>query len=376
MVKFIKKQFKSIIQKRKYIDHWFWERYAINPYNGCQFGCIYCDARSDHYHMPSDFENEILIKQNVAEMLDVRISRARTFLPDVVGIGGVTDPYQPAEKKFENTRQILQVLARHEYPVHIITKSTLVNRDAGLLQIIAAQTWANVSFTVTTVDTQLAAFIDKHAPPPHKRLQTLTTLKKEAPQVQSGVLLLPLIPFLADSAEQLEALVVATKAAGADYLLFGGGMTLRNKQAKWFLSHLRARYPQLLSRYAELYEFNPEAEEYDGRYGPASAYLQEKHSQLLELCARYDLPIRIPRFLPSDFRRINYEIAQRMLDAANRQQLQGRPAKNLLWAGLHIQNLSESLTAIAMRDELHTIPNVRGPILRRLRRILSELKTS
>ncbi len=97
MPTFIKQQFKSILNKKKFIDNWFWDRYSINPYNGCSFGCIYCDARSAKYHAPQDFENKITIKQNVGPMLDKRLSRARTLLPDVVGLGGVTDCYQPAE---------------------------------------------------------------------------------------------------------------------------------------------------------------------------------------------------------------------------------------------------------------------------------------
>ncbi len=87
MPEFIQKEFKSIINKKKFIDSWFWDRYTINPYNGCLFGCIYCDARSAKYYMPEDFENKIIIKQNVGKMLDHRLSKARTFLSDVVRMG-------------------------------------------------------------------------------------------------------------------------------------------------------------------------------------------------------------------------------------------------------------------------------------------------
>ncbi|MCP4416227.1 MAG: radical SAM protein, partial [Chloroflexi bacterium] len=221
MPKFIEKQYKSIINKKKYIDHWFWTRYSINPYNGCQFGCIYCDARSDHYHMPEDFENQIVIKTNVAEMLDQRISRARTFLPDVVGIGGVTDSYQPAEKKFANTRSILEVLAKHQFPVHLITKSTLVLRDLPLLEEIAQQTWCTVSLTITTIDPEKAKFLEKFAPSPAKRLEVLRQIKKNAPHVQTGALLIPLVPVLCDGESEVEELFTAVKQSNADYLMFG-----------------------------------------------------------------------------------------------------------------------------------------------------------
>ena len=93
MAQFIRQDFKSIINKYKWIDQWFWCRYSINTYNGCQFGCIYCDARSSKYHLPTDFENQIIIKNNVAAILDKRLSAARTFLADVVALSGTTDPY-------------------------------------------------------------------------------------------------------------------------------------------------------------------------------------------------------------------------------------------------------------------------------------------
>lgn len=321
MVQFIEKPYKSILNKLKYIDNWFWCRYTINPYNGCQFGCIYCNSRSEHYHMPEDFENQIVIKQEVGPMLDGRIRRARTLLPDVVGLGGVTDGYQPAEKKYENTRRLLEVLHSHSYPVHIITKSPLVLRDLDLLEAIARQTWAAVSFTVTTMDEEMAAFVDFRAPLPSKRLEALRRLKEEAPHVRSGVLLIPMIPILCDAEESMRAVLKAAKAAGADYALFGGGMTLRNQQAAWFLSKLQARYPEMYTEYQELYNFTTITPNYDGRYAPRGDYLQEKNTALLKLCNENGLLYRIPRYIPDDWRATNYRIAEQMLNRAYENQI-------------------------------------------------------
>ena len=86
MITYTEKEFKSILNIRKFIDHWFWDKYGINPYNGCQFGCIYCDSRSAKYHLPEDFENNIIIKKDAELILDKRLKNARTLLPDVVGI--------------------------------------------------------------------------------------------------------------------------------------------------------------------------------------------------------------------------------------------------------------------------------------------------
>ncbi len=372
MAQFIEKQYKSILNKQKFIDGWFWTRYSINPYNGCMFGCVYCDARSDHYHMPEDFENEIVIKQNVATMLDQRISRARTLLPDVVGMGGVTDSYQAAERKFRNSRQILEVLAKHRYPVHLFTKSTWVTEDLPLLEKIAQQTWCTVSITITTMDAEIAGFLDNRAPSPQKRLATLTEIKEKAPHVQTGVLFMPMVPFLCDSSEAFKAMVTQTKAAGADYLLFGGAMTLRNKQALWFLQNLKSRYPKLLPDYAQLYGFTEGADEYNGRYFPHSAYIKPKHRQLLALCDAAQLPIRIKRFIPDDFRRTNYRIAEQLMNEAYRQQMVGKPWENLNWAGQNIQNLQEPIEDIAARGELATIRNVRGNIEEKVEQLLQK----
>lgn len=370
MPKFIEKQYKSIIKKNKFIDHWFWTRYAINPYNGCQFGCIYCDARSDHYHMPTDFENEILIKTNVGPMLDQRISRARTFLPDVVGIGGVTDSYQPAEKKYENTRSLLQVLAKHRYPVHLITKSTLVLRDLPLLEEIAQQTWCTVSVTITTTDPEKSKFLEKFAPSPAKRLDVLQQIKTKAPHVQTGALLIPLIPVLCDDEAEVDGLFTAVKATGADYLMFGGAMTLRNTQADWFLQHLREAKPDIYQQYAQLYQFTPGGESYDGRYVPGGEYMVAQHQKLLALSQKHSLPHRIKRFIPDDWRKTNYKIAERMLNVSYERQMLGQSWEKLFWAAQNIQNLKEPIEAVAARGELGHINNVRGHIKRRIEKIL------
>ena len=373
MPKFIEKQYKSIINKNKYIDHWFWTRYAINPYNGCQFGCIYCDARSEHYHMPEDFENEILVKQNVGQMLDQSITRARTFLPDVVGIGGVTDSYQPAEKKYENTRSILSVLAKHQYPVHLITKSTLILRDLPLLEEIARQTWCTVSVTITTTDAEKSRFLEKFAPSPAKRLEVLRQIKTKAPHVQTGALLMPLIPVLCDDEAQVEQLFTAVKATGADYLMFGGAMTLRNRQADWFLQHLREAEPTVYQQHVDLYQFTPDGEAYNGRYLPGGDYMRQQHERLFALSNKHQLPHRIRRFIPNDYRKTNYRIAERMLNVSFERQMFGQSWETLFWAAQNIQNLKEPIEAVAARGELEQIKNVKGPIKKRIEAILKEM---
>lgn len=161
MVKVVEKEFKSLLNKYKFIESWFWGRYSINPYQGCQFGCIYCDSRSEKYHLPTDFENEIVVKKNLKAKLEERLKRARTLLPDIVVLAGTSDPYQPIENKFKSTRQCLEVLRKYKYPVHLITKSPLVLADLDLIKEIAKETWACVSITITTPNLEVARFLEK-----------------------------------------------------------------------------------------------------------------------------------------------------------------------------------------------------------------------
>ena len=212
--------------------------------------------------------------------------------------------------------------------------------------------------------------MDKRAPSPKKRLATLAEIKEKAPHVQAGVLFIPMVPFLADSSEAFKAMVSESKAAGADYMLFGGGMTLRNKQALWFLKNLKERYPGLIEPYSRLYGFTVGADEYNGRYYPPSDYFKPKHRQLLALCDAAQLPVRIKRFIPNDYRRTNYCIAEQLLNESYRLQMVGKPWENLHWAGQNIQNLKEPIEDIVERGELATIRNVRGAIEEKVTRLL------
>lgn len=374
-MEFVEREFKTVLNVQKYIDAWFWCRYTLNPYNGCHFGCIYCDARSEKYRMPEDFENPIVVKQGAAAMLDRRLSRARTLRPDVVAMAGATDPYQPAEKKFRNTRAVLEVLARHLYPVHIITKSNLVLEDADLLNEIAgAAGWAAVSVTLPAVREEVARFLDTKSPAAEKRLAALAELKRRAAggPLKVGALLIPLVPVIADRPEDLAELFRRVKATGADYILFGGGMTLRDRQALWFLEKLCARFPERLADFQRLYGFTLPAlaaGRYDGRHVPQPNYLLEKNRLLRELAAEQELAVRIPRYLPGDDRYWNYLVAENLLNEAYFRQLEGGAGwEAWFWAGQNIQNLKQSLREL---PDPGRIRNVRGPVLERVRQILA-----
>lgn len=358
MATFTEKEFKSILIVRKLIDSWFWEKYGINPYQGCQFGCIYCDSRSEKYYLPTDFENDIIIKKEIGPILEKRIAKARTLLPDVVGLGGTTDCYQPAETKYENTRQCLEILKKYQFPVHILTKSDLVLRDLNILEEISQNNWCTVSVTITTTNSELARFLEPRAPEPGRRLEIIRTIKEKTKQIQAGVLMIPLIPFLSDSPAATEDLVQQAKTAGADYVLFGSGLTMRDQQAIRFLSQLQLKYPELIGEYETLYHFRHQPKNYGGTYEPDEKYFWKQNQIFTALCAKYQMTYRIKRYLPPDFRRENYRIAERLLNKAYVLQITGKAWSNLFWAGQNIQNLREPIRELAHRDELRKIRNV------------------
>ncbi|MCP4420328.1 MAG: hypothetical protein GY805_27295, partial [Chloroflexi bacterium] len=197
-------------------------------------------------------------------------------------------------------------------------------------------------------------------------------IKKNAPHVQTGALLIPLVPVLCDGESEVEELFTAVKQSNADYLMFGGAMTLRNRQADWFLHHLQAGQPDVYQEYAHLYGFTPNAQTYDGGYGPTGDYLLAQHKRLFALSKKHQFPNRIKRFIPDDWRKNNYRIAERMLNVSFERQMLGNSWKTLFWAAQNIQNLKEPLEAVAARDELTSIKNVNGRIKARIEAILNE----
>ena len=365
MPEFIEKQFKSILNKKKFIDSWYWDRYTINPYNGCAFGCIYCDARSDRYAMPIDFENQIVVKQSVGQMLDRRISRARKLHVDVVGVGGVTDAYQGIEKKQKNTQDCLQVLAKHGYPVHIATKSNLIVRDSELLQEIAEKSWCAASVSIATLDDSLARFLDHRSPPPAQRMHVVSELKRRCPNVNVGVNLIPILPYLTDQLADLKAVIEQAAGHGADFVLFGGGVSMNGRSASWFLNKLSEFKPHLMAQYQQLFSFS-QLDPYDGLGSTPQQYMMPIHSFLVEQSRKQGLSMRINRFIPDDFRNLNYRCAEVLLNTAYFKQLMGENHKSFFWAGQNIQNLDVSISSMAEKNELQKIPGVNKTVLQAL----------
>ncbi|MHA1649519.1 MAG: radical SAM protein [Candidatus Helarchaeota archaeon] len=354
MVKYVLREYKTILNKLKFIDTWFWVRYTCNPYQGCEHACVYCDARSERYYIHPEFDQTIFVKKNVKEKLDAKLRRARTLLPDVVGIGGTCDAYQPAEMNYKNTRKLLEVFLKYKYPVFLSTKSIGVLRDLDLLGKIANETACCVAFTITSLEEKVNLFLEPRAATAEERFLALEKIKQEQPKIQTGVNFMPIVPYLADSDENMENMVRSTREVKADFILFAG-LTLRDKQALFFLRKLEESHQNLVEKYHKLYQ---------GNYVPKDkAYLLRISQKMFGYCKKYSVNYRVKRWIPSDFRRINYLIAQDLADKAYEMQILGKKGyKGWLWAANHINNLPESIAILAKKEQLETIRNVRGII--------------
>ncbi|MGM9513837.1 PA0069 family radical SAM protein [Roseateles sp. DB2] len=187
---------------------------SINPYRGCEHGCIYCFARPTHSYLnlsPGlDFETRLVAKVNAAERLQAELSRPR-YQPRLLCIGTATDAYQPIERKLGITRQLIEVLAAHRHPFSLVTKSAGVERDLDLIAPMAAQGLVAVYVSITTLDPALARILEPRAAAPHRRLQALRTLA--AAGVPVGVSVSPLIPFINEP--ELERILEQAAEAGA-----------------------------------------------------------------------------------------------------------------------------------------------------------------
>lgn len=222
---------------------------SINPYKGCEHGCIYCFARPTHAYLglsPGlDFETKIFAKPDAAMLLD-KTFRARNYRPSVIAMGANTDPYQPAERSLRITRAVLEVLERFGHPVGIVTKSALVTRDIDILARLAKRRLVAVSLSVTTLDRELARVMEPRASTPPRRLEAIRLLSEAG--IPTGVMAAPMIPALND--HELEAILQAAATAGATsagYVLLRLPLEIKDLFADWLETHRPDRARHVLS---------------------------------------------------------------------------------------------------------------------------------
>jgi DNA repair photolyase len=238
---------------------------SINPYRGCEHGCIYCFARPTHAYMglsPGlDFESKLFAKPDAANLLERELA-AKNYKPRTIAIGTNTDPYQPIERQHRVMRQVLEVLARTHHPVGIVTKSSLVLRDLDLLVPMAEKGLVKVALSVTTLDPVLARKMEPRAASPEKRLATLKALAEAG--VPTCVMVAPIIPALNDS--EIEKILARAKSIGvreAGYVMLRLPLELHALFSEWLVEHYPGKARHILS----LVRSTRDGKTYDSTWG-------------------------------------------------------------------------------------------------------------
>src|SRR5262245_10069183 len=238
---------------------------SINPYRGCEHGCIYCFARPTHAYLglsPGlDFESKILIKPDAAKLLEAEL-RKPNYRPQVIAMGTNTDPYQPLERDLRITRSILQVLAEFKHPVGIVTKSATVTRDIDILAPMAAEGLARVAVSVTTLDKKLARSMEPRAATPPRRLETIRALADAG--IPVTVMSAPIIPALND--DEMESILAAAAEAGATqagYTLVRLPLEIKDLFREW----LEAQEPDRGKHVMSLIRSMRGGKDYDATWG-------------------------------------------------------------------------------------------------------------
>ena len=275
-------QTQSILSKNQSPDIGF--DISINPYRGCEHGCSYCYARPTHEYLGFsaglDFETKILAKPEAPRLLREELSKPR-FKPQLLGLSGVTDPYQPIEKKLKITRACLEVLRECRNPVAVVTKNHMATRDIDLLGELAHHQAATVYVSITTLDASLAARLEPRASSPRRRLQAIAELRSAG--IPTGVLVAPVIPALND--HELPTILEAASDAGA---LGAAWVLLRLPQgvdtvfSSWLEAHFPDRKERVLSRLRQMHQGKLYRSQFGTRgrgSGPLAAQTQQLFSK-------------------------------------------------------------------------------------------------
>lgn len=287
---------KSILNKTKRQDPWFLDDYTVNLYSSCSFNCLYCYIRGSKYG--TNLETSLSVKANAIEVLDKQLAnRAKKGQYGIIVLSSATDPYLQIEERYELTRAALEVILKHRFPVHMLTKSHLITRDLDLLHQIDQtailpdnlkddlQRGVIVSFSFSTVDDKIGKIFEPGATPPSRRLETMKQVIDEG--FLCGVSMMPMIPFVSDTAEHLELMFSTFKNIGADYVLPATITLFGNEKAdsKTLMLHaISKHYPELLERYHKYFDNNHELPKY---------YRDAFYKKMHELGDKYQLEYRI-----------------------------------------------------------------------------------
>lgn len=287
---------KSVLNKTKRRDPWFLDDYTINPYSGCSFNCLYCYIRGSKYGI--NMQEKLSVKTNAIEVLDKQLAaRAKKGQYGIIVLSSATDPYLQFEEETQLTRQVLELILKYRFPVHIITKSDLVTRDFDLLRKIEEQAILPadlegrlnrkvfITFSFSTLDPFIASVFEPGATEPEKRLNTLEAALKQG--FFSGISLMPLLPYISDTGQSLETLFSTFQKVGVNYV-FPATITLfgndRSSSKTLVIRAVEKHYPHLLEKYQRFFSGSDQMPEF---------YQKAFYEKTKELGIKYGLKDRI-----------------------------------------------------------------------------------
>ncbi|MBN1814811.1 MAG: radical SAM protein [Anaerolineae bacterium] len=283
-------QAKVLLSHVRQPDTWFGLKYSMNLYRGCQHRCIYCDSRSECYQI-EDFDGEVLLKANAIDLLREELARKR--VKGTIGLGSMNDCYMPLEREINLAGRALELIAQFGFTVHVMTKSDLVLRDLDTLAAIN-ECYATVSFTITTADDELGKKLEPGAPLVSDRFRAMRIIADKG--IQTGVSLMPVLPFIEDTEENIAAIVRKTHEHGGSYIIPSFGMTMRDRQRAYYYDRLDELFPGLRQKYKRVFgdRYHCPANNADGL---AKAFY--------ELCGRYGISPRIVPYEPQAARQLS-----------------------------------------------------------------------
>jgi len=361
---------KTILNKSKRADHWFWTRYSAYPYIGCQHGCEFCYCRERKYSPyddPNDFAYVIKIKENAPVLLRKALERTAV---DLI----FTGDYQPAERKFGISRQMLEVCYELGFPVFILERSPLVLRDLDLIQAIHKKARAVVAFSIITSPDSPAYprvhQMESLAPDVAKRFAAMEKLA--AAGIPTGICAMPLLPGLCDSRENLESIVSWTADHGGGFIL-ASSLTLADQQRDYFFNVLNERFSDLAGPYQKLYP--------PGSYAPAAYDWRSVALTVRELCIKYGLFDRQPRpIIPGDKRALNRKIVERLAEQLYTLELEGAPPHQV-WAyrkaAWTVEDLEQDIGLIEQQmgiKGLQSIPDIGPGMVGNIMELIAEIR--
>ena len=241
---------KTIMTKSDQGNRWFGIDYHMNLYRGCSYGCIYCDSRSDTYHI-KDFD-VIKSKENALEILEKELASKNQ--KGVVSFGTLSDPYNEMEKKYKITRKALELIQKYGFGVSIDTKSDLILRDIDILKEIQKKNNVIIKISIATSKTDLARFLEPNVVSPKKRFEIVKKLRKNG--IYAGVLMMPVLPFVTDDVDNIKEIVRLASRSDAKFIYTKMGMNLRSNVRDYYYEHMDKKYKGLSNKYKELYQEN------------------------------------------------------------------------------------------------------------------------